>query len=128
MPPPGAPTTLPGLLHLAQNLASDVQKLDIYSNIDVSLQPALVPSSPATAMQDVDLFFTLKEAPRFFLKSSTDVGNGEGSVSLQGRIRNLFGGAEKLEGSYEMGTRTKRGMNVSDLRRCRIDRLFRAHT
>lgn len=67
------------------------------------------------------MLLQLRESPRLFLKSSTDVGNGEGSVSVQGRIRNLFGGAEKLEGSYEMGTRTRGAMNVSCLRRKQSD-------
>lgn len=117
-PPPGAATTLPGILHLASSLASDLQRLDLYSSIEASIVPSLASTTPGGAHEDVDIVLQLREAPRYFLKSSTDVGNGEGSVSVQGRIRNLFGGAEKLEGSYEMGTRTRVGMNVSCLCRC----------
>lgn len=112
-PPPEAPTTLPGILALTARLGDDLQRLDVFSGIDASLMPSLDPLSPQTATEDVDVLIQLKEAPRFFLKSSTDVGNGEGSVSVQGRVRNLFGGAEKLEGSYEMGTRTKMALNAN---------------
>lgn len=65
----------------------------------------------------MDVVIDVKEKSRMFLKSSTDVGNGEGSASVNGRVRNLFGGAESLEGSCTFGTRTKRALHVSHWRK-----------
>ena len=48
-----------------------------------------------------------KPAGRFFLKSSTSLGNSEGTASIQAKLRNLFGGAESLEGTAALGTRTR---------------------
>lgn len=63
----------------------------------------------------MDVIFKVREKSRVFLKSSTDVGNGEGSASVQGRLRNIFGGAETLEGSATFGTRTKQALHVSPI-------------
>lgn len=108
LPVPGERTTLRELLTLSARLAGDLDRLDLYNKIDVTLQPTPLTSSP----QETDIVLTLSESPRLWLKTSSDVGNGEGSVSVQGRLRNLFGGGERLEGSYEKGTRTKTALNA----------------
>ncbi|CAO1621542.1 unnamed protein product [Jaminaea pallidilutea] len=106
-PAPGQATTMREILALSAGLADDLRRLDLFKSIDVALMPA-----PTSSPEDVDIVMQLRDSPRFWLKSSSDVGNGEGSVSLQARIRNIFGGAERLEGSYELGTRTRTALNV----------------
>ncbi|CAO1635628.1 unnamed protein product [Parajaminaea phylloscopi] len=116
---PDTPKTLREIVTLSASLADDLQRLDLFKEIDVSFMPTpiddLAPSGSRipSALEDVDVVMQLRENPRFWLKSSSDVGNGEGSVSLQGRIRNLFGGGERLEGSYEVGTRTKTALQLN---------------
>ncbi|SNX83794.1 related to SAM50 - essential component of the SAM or TOB complex of the mitochondrial outer membrane [Melanopsichium pennsylvanicum] len=109
-PLPGQPTTLPSILGLTSSLAEDLDKLDVFRNIEASLAPSVFPGA---SDEDVDVILSCgKPKSRVFLKSSTDVGNGEGSASVQGRIRNMFGGAETLQGSATFGTRTKQAFNV----------------
>ncbi|SPO23778.1 related to SAM50 - essential component of the SAM or TOB complex of the mitochondrial outer membrane [Ustilago trichophora] len=107
---PGQPTTLPSILALTSSLAGDLDKLDVFRNIEASLAPSIFPGATE---EDVDVILSCgKPKGRVFLKSSTDVGNGEGSASVQGRIRNVFGGAETLQGSATFGTRTKQAFNL----------------
>jgi len=47
------------------------------------------------------------------LKTSTEFGNNEGSVSVMGRVRNVFGGAEMLEGQLALGNKTRRSFHAS---------------
>ncbi|KAJ1026811.1 hypothetical protein NDA16_002108 [Ustilago loliicola] len=106
----GQPTTLPSILALTSSLAGDLDKLDVFRNIEASLAPSMFPGATE---EDVDVILSCgKPKGRVFLKSSTDVGNGEGSASVQGRIRNVFGGAETLQGSATFGTRTKQAFNL----------------
>ncbi|KAJ9479365.1 Sorting assembly machinery 50 kDa subunit [Pseudozyma hubeiensis] len=107
---PGQPTTLPSILALTSSLAGDLDKLDVFRNIEASLAPSIFPGATE---EDVDVILACgKPKGRVFLKSSTDVGNGEGSASVQGRIRNVLGGAETLQGSATFGTRTKQAFNL----------------
>lgn len=107
---PAQPTTLPSILALTSSLAGDLDKLDVFRNIQASLAPSM---NPGATEEDVDIILACgKPKGRVFLKSSTDVGNGEGSASVQGRLRNVFGGAETLQGSATFGTRTKQAFNV----------------
>lgn len=111
----GEPTSLLGLLAIAQTLGSDLGAFDVFDRIDATLQPAsssLFVDS-ATGEEDADIVLNVRERSRVLLKSSTDIGNGEGSASVQGRLRNVFGGAEMLEGSATLGTRTRKAFNVS---------------
>lgn len=107
---PGQPTTLASVLALTSSLAGDLDKLDVFRNIEASLAPSVFPGA---SEEDVDVILACgRPKGRVFLKSSTDVGNGEGSASVQGRIRNVFGGAETLQGSATFGTRTRQAFNV----------------
>lgn len=80
--------------------------------------------------EDVDILITTREKGRFFLKTSTELGNNEGSAvstaillwdmlliahyqSITARSRNVFGGAEVLEANMSMGTTTRRSFQGS---------------
>jgi len=62
----------------------------------------------------VDLHGTirLKEKSRLWARTGTDFGNQEGSAYLSANVRNVFGGAETLEGNMSFGTRTKTSYDV----------------
>jgi len=109
-PPLGEPTTIHTILQTATSFSSDISRMDIAKDISVHMEPSRVSQEHPT--EDVDLILNIKPASRFFLKTSTSVGNSEGTASIQGKIRNLFGGAESLEGSAMLGTRTKHSYNV----------------
>ncbi|KAN0065700.1 hypothetical protein ACQY0O_000830 [Thecaphora frezii] len=108
-PLPFQPTTLPSILKLTGSIVADLTKFDIFNTIDASLAPSFAPGANE---EDVDVILSCKPKGRLFLKSSTDIGNGEGSASVQGLIRNVFGGAETLQGSATFGTRTKQAFNL----------------
>ncbi|PWN45972.1 hypothetical protein IE81DRAFT_285050 [Ceraceosorus guamensis] len=105
-----------GLIAVAQSLSADLTAMDVFDKVDVTLQPAKdVPKdADKRAQQELsDVVLTLKNRSRLLLKSSTDVGDGEGSASVQARVRNVFGGAEVFNGSATIGTRTRKAFNVS---------------
>ncbi|KAJ7718585.1 bacterial surface antigen [Mycena maculata] len=97
-------------LHTARRISSVLQRADIFRSIDVKLERA---RAPLASKHDVDLVFTTKEKGRFFAKSSTEVGNNEGSASLVARLRNVFGGAETFEANLSLGTTTRKAFNVT---------------
>lgn len=109
----GRPRSVSDLLQLATLVGTDLTRFDLFSEVTATLEPT---RNPLGTQEDVDVVLNVKEKSRVFLKSSTDVGNGEGSASVQGKLRNLAGGAETLEGSCTFGTRTKRALHVSRLR------------
>jgi outer membrane protein insertion porin family len=81
--------------------------LDIFqpNSIDVLIHPAQVNS--ASKLNDLDIYFNVREKSRFFLQTGTDVGNAEGSAYGNMRWRNIFGGAETLNLNASLGTRTR---------------------
>jgi outer membrane protein insertion porin family len=106
---PGQYASLSSILALTQSLGTDLTSMDLFSDIDATLQPSI----SSLSAEDVDIVLSCKERGNYFLKTSTDVGNGEGNATIQGRIRNRFGGAERAEVSATMGTKTRRAFNVS---------------
>lgn len=116
---PGQPSSLPGLLNLLAAVGTDLSGLDVFADMSASLEPSgageetIEGSLRVPSAEDVDIVLTCKEQPRYYLKSSTDVGNGEGNAAIQARIRNVFGGAETADMSATMGTRTRRAFHAS---------------
>lgn len=51
--------------------------------------------------------FNLVPIKRFFAKTGTNIGNGEGDGYIQFQLRNLFGGGENLEFDATSGTKTQ---------------------
>lgn len=128
-PRPGEPTTVREILRTAASFSADLARMDLAKEIAVQLEPST--QSNLNPTEDVDVVLKIKPAGRYFLKTSTSVGNSEGTASVQGKIRNLFGGAESLEGSAAVGTRTKHSYNVRlsvDLSLHTMPRLHHART
>ncbi|KAG0149607.1 hypothetical protein CROQUDRAFT_653430 [Cronartium quercuum f. sp. fusiforme G11] len=96
------PQKLTEILTSADQLHSRLAALDLFSSIKLDLHPV-----PDGALNEVELRLSVSERGRFFLKTSTDVGSGEGALTGLARGRNLFGGGELLEGSVGLGSRTR---------------------
>lgn len=107
---PGEPSDFRHLLEATTSLSADLSRLDLVRDITASLEPSQHAGADAT--EDVDILLKVLPTKRFFLKSNTSVGQSEGTASVQGKIRNVFGGAETLEGSATLGTRTRHAYNL----------------
>ncbi|PPR08247.1 hypothetical protein CVT24_001289 [Panaeolus cyanescens] len=110
IPPPSnpssdKPSTLGDALHAARAISSALNKTDIFSKVEAYIDK---PRSALASPTDVDLVFRTKERGRWYVSSSTELGNNEGSASASARIRNVFGGAEVFEANVSTGTKTRR--------------------
>lgn len=81
-------------------------KLGTFSHLQVSLN--LKPGSTDA----IEALVKVVERGRFFLKTSTDVGNGEGALTGLVRARNYWGRAEVLEASVGLGNKTKASCQI----------------
>ncbi|KAF9041211.1 surface antigen-domain-containing protein [Panaeolus papilionaceus] len=110
IPPPSDPSsdkhsTLGDALHAARSISAALNKTDIFSKVEAYIDK---PRSALASPTDVDLVFKTKEKGRWYVSSSTELGNNEGSASASARIRNVFGGAEVFEANVSTGTKTRR--------------------
>lgn len=103
-PAPPSQQTLRSLLKASRQLTETLESFDIFRGIDATLEKS---DSAFAERQDVDIVLRVKEAPKYFLRTATDVGDGEGTATGTAKIRNAFGGAEVIEGNVSFGTRTK---------------------
>ncbi|GAA5895455.1 hypothetical protein JCM6882_006257 [Rhodosporidiobolus microsporus] len=116
--PPTSPTaatdpisayTLRSVLKTSQEIVANLEKFDIFRTLSASIEK---PLSVLAHPEEVDLVLRVTEAPRYFLRTATDVGDGEGSATATAKIRNAFGGGETVEGNMSFGTRTKNAFQV----------------
>jgi outer membrane protein insertion porin family len=68
--------------------------------------------SPLASENDLAIMFHLREKPRFAAQTGTWAGDSEATAQMSARAENLFGGAERIEGVLEAGTRTRNAWNV----------------
>jgi outer membrane protein insertion porin family len=110
---PLEPTNSPDLV-LFQIPLSKVTSLigaDIFHPpISIYLDKSPDPSARPT---DIDVYLSVREKSRVFLRSGTDIGNTEGSAYANFLWRNVFGGAEALNLNASLGTRTKSAYQAS---------------
>jgi outer membrane protein insertion porin family len=107
---PAMPQNFGGILLASRHLTSQLMRTDLFS----SVQPRLEASRDVFAREgDVDLVLRAREKGWFYAKTSTEVGNGEGTAGMTLRARNVFGGAETLEGNVSAGTKTRRSFQGS---------------
>ncbi|GAA5899940.1 SAM complex subunit SAM50 [Sporobolomyces salmoneus] len=110
-PPPPSEQTLKSLLKTTRDLTETLEKFDIFR--PGSIEPTLVQcDSVLSGKDEVDLVFNVKEQSKYFLRTATDVGDGEGNATGTAKIRNAFGGGETIEGNVSFGTRTKSAFQV----------------
>ncbi|KAH9039514.1 surface antigen-domain-containing protein [Lactarius pseudohatsudake] len=98
------------VLRTTRDIGHYLVQTDLFQSVQARLEPS---AEPASKPGDVDVIFTTHERPRFFLKTSTEVGNSEGNASATSRIRNVFGGAETFEANVSFGTKTRRSFHAT---------------
>lgn len=74
---PAPAQSLRTVLDTARELTGLISQFEVFSNVEASIESS--PSVLAEA-EDVDIVLRVKEAPRFYLRTATDVGNGEGTA------------------------------------------------
>ncbi|KAF8480324.1 surface antigen-domain-containing protein [Russula ochroleuca] len=98
------------VLRATRDIGHYLVQSDLFQSVHARLEPS---ADPAAKPGDVDVIFSTRERPRFFLKTSTEVGNSEGTASATSRIRNVFGGGETFEANVSFGTKTRRSFNAT---------------
>ncbi|KIJ30510.1 hypothetical protein M422DRAFT_36524 [Sphaerobolus stellatus SS14] len=102
--------TLEAALHKTRRISQVLLRSDIFT----SITPTLERNRDALAEgQDVDIVVRCRERGRFFLKTATEIGNNEGTASMIGRLRNVFGGGENFEASLSLGSRTRHAFSAA---------------
>ncbi|KAI0252927.1 surface antigen-domain-containing protein [Lactifluus subvellereus] len=104
------PASFESVLHATRHIGHYLAQTDIFQTVHARLEPSV---DPAARPGDVNVIFTTKERPRFFLKTSTEVGNSEGNASATCRLRNVFGGGETFEANVSLGTKTRRSFHAT---------------
>ena len=84
-----------------------LNKLDIFQQPISTYIDRAEPTDANTTPTDHDVYISVKERGRYTIKTGTEAGSSEGSAYLNVVFRNLFGGAERLNGNASLGTRTR---------------------
>ncbi|TFL02734.1 mitochondrial protein [Pterulicium gracile] len=98
------------VLHKTRHIGHILKETDLFHSVSARLERS---EDNLAAANDVDVVFKAREKGRFYLSTSTELGNEEGSASATGRIRNVFGGAETLEANIALGTKTRRAFRAA---------------
>ncbi|KAI0634983.1 surface antigen-domain-containing protein [Trametes polyzona] len=102
--------TLESVLRKTKQIKSLLEETDLFTQVEAIIDR----SRDALAHpEDVDVVFLTKEKGRYFLNTSTQVGNNEGGASATARVRNAFGGAETFEANVAFATKTRMSFNAS---------------
>jgi hypothetical protein len=104
-----APPFSPLSSSLSQQIHAALYPFGIFKTIDVRLETAQSILAPEGS---VDVVVDVKEVPRWYLKSGTEVGAGEGGAYVTANVRNVFGGAETLGVQFSTGTKTRLAFEV----------------
>ncbi|KZT68930.1 hypothetical protein DAEQUDRAFT_711147 [Daedalea quercina L-15889] len=104
------PSTLGDALHTARHLGSLLQETDIFQSVEARLEGS---RDFLARPGDVDLVFRTRERGRFYLNTSTQVGNNEGGASATCRVRNAFGSAELFQANLAFATTTRVAFSAS---------------
>ncbi|GAA5990706.1 hypothetical protein JCM11641_008471 [Rhodosporidiobolus odoratus] len=107
--PPASPHTLRSVLKTSQQVVETLSQFDMFRTLSASIER---PASMLAHQDEVDLVLRVTEAPKYFVRTATDVGDGEGSATVTGKIRNAFGGGETVEVNGSAGTRTKNAFQL----------------
>jgi outer membrane protein insertion porin family len=79
-----ASSSFESVLRTTRDIGHYLVQTDLFQSVQVRLEPS---AEPAAKPGDVDVIFTTPERPRFFLKTSTEVGNSEGNAVCIHSIR-----------------------------------------
>ncbi|RLV89132.1 Sorting assembly machinery 50 kDa subunit [Spathaspora sp. JA1] len=108
--------SLESFLGEIESISKKFLKLGIVDNLLVSVQPVNPPSQSifsrkkfvgSNATLHVVPIFNIIPKKKFYAKTGTNIGNGEGDGYIQFQIKNIFGGGENLEFDATSGTKTQ---------------------
>ncbi|CUM67522.1 uncharacterized protein PRCAT00005221001 [Priceomyces carsonii] len=102
-------TTLEEFLTNIESVSRNFTKLNLVENMVVSLNSlpkGLFGSRDPTSIDLVPVF-NIIPSKKFYAKTGTNIGNGEGDGYIQFQFKNLFGGAENLIFDAITGTKTQ---------------------
>jgi outer membrane protein insertion porin family len=77
LPQPDSLSTFESVLRASRDIGHYLVQTDVFQSVHARLEPS---ADPAAKPGDVDVIFSTRERPRFFLKTSTEVGNSEGNA------------------------------------------------
>jgi outer membrane protein insertion porin family len=102
------PITLAKLLNEIETISKSFIKLNVVENLLVSLQPVQSTYWGQSSSKTLTLVpvFNVVPVKKFYAKTGTNIGNGEGDGYIQFQLRNLFGGGENLTFDAVSGTKT----------------------
>jgi len=91
--------TLKEILEETESICGKFNRLGIFKDLGVNLD---VPQS-CNNDNEVDIIINLKEKPRFWARTGTEVGNNEGNLNASLNLRNPFGTGETFEANASYG-------------------------
>jgi outer membrane protein insertion porin family len=94
------------LLKSVDSVNLNFQKLGVLQN-PLQIQLHSLPNYKTFGSLDIQPMLKLTPAKKFFAKTGTNIGNGEGDGYMTFQWRNIFGGGESLMLDATTGTRTK---------------------
>jgi outer membrane protein insertion porin family len=77
LPQPDSLSTFESVLRATRDIGHYLVQTDLFQSVHARLESSAEPSAKPG---DVDVIFSARERPRFFLKTSTEVGNSEGNA------------------------------------------------
>jgi outer membrane protein insertion porin family len=77
LPLPHTPSSFDSVLRATRDIGHYLVQSDLFQTVHARLEPS---AEPSAKLGDIDVIFTTRERPRFFLKTSTEVGNSEGNA------------------------------------------------
>ncbi|OUM59607.1 hypothetical protein PIROE2DRAFT_46898, partial [Piromyces sp. E2] len=93
--------TLKEILEETETICGKLNRFGIFNDLGVNLD---VPKSKILDNEnEVDIIINLKEKPRFWARTGTEVGNNEGNLNASLNLRNPFGTGETFEANASYG-------------------------
>jgi len=77
LPQPDSLSSFESVLRATRDIGHYLVQSDLFQSVHARLES---PADPAAKPGDIDVVFSTRERPRFFLKTSTEVGNSEGTA------------------------------------------------
>lgn len=100
------PITLEKLLASTETISKSFIKLNLVENLLVSYQPVQNFGWNKSNTTTLVPIFNILPIKKFYAKTGTNIGNGEGDGYIQFQFKNLFGGGENLIFDAISGTKT----------------------
>lgn len=103
-------STVEDVLSVTKHIANALLETDMYASVVPGIERAQdVLANP----NEVDLVLYTRPRGRYFLRTSSELGNQEGSVAVQARARNFLGVADTLNVAISQGIKTRLAGNIS---------------